>query len=209
MLLSSSPPLQNHPKTLKSTSFKPTYILPNSLSLSSSSSIHSSTTQFNHLSLVKTFTRTHLSFTIFDLFTSLPSLAADTVVSSTEPVSGKINLEAILVSIDDFFNRYPFFVATCTFIWLVVIPLTQQYLSKYKFISAIDAFKRLRDDSNAQLLDIRNTKTLVSLGSPNLKFLSKSVVQVQFTEGDEDGFVKNVLDNFADPANTVLCILDK
>ncbi|XP_031259052.1 rhodanese-like domain-containing protein 4A, chloroplastic isoform X1 [Pistacia vera] len=207
LLLSSSPPLQNHPRTLKSTSSKSTSILPNSLSLSSSST-HSSTTQINDLSLLKTLTKTHLSFTIVDLFTSLPCLAAETVVSSTEPASDKINLESILISIDDFFNRYPFFVATCTFIWLFVIPLTQQYLSKYKLVSAIDAFRKLRDDPNAQLLDIRNTKTLVSLGSPNLKSLSKSVVQVQFTEGDEDGFVKNVLDNFADPANTVLCIMD-
>lgn len=49
---------------------------------------------------------------------------------------------------------------------------------------------------------------MVSLGSPNLKSLKKSVVQVEFVEGDENGFLNNVLSNFADPINTVVCILD-
>lgn len=120
----------------------------------------------------------------------------------------KINLEAILVSIDDFFNRYPFFVAGCTFIWLVVIPLTQEYFRKYKFTYAIDAFRKLRDDPNVQLLDIREEKILRYLKSPNLKILNKSAVQVTFSEDDEDGFVKKVSAKFEDPANTVVCILD-
>ncbi|KAL8253102.1 hypothetical protein R6Q59_036795 [Mikania micrantha] len=123
--------------------------------------------------------------------------------------SGKIDLEAIVVSIDDFFNRYPFFVAGVVFIWLFVIPATQEYLRKYKFISAIDAFKKLKDDPNAQLLDIRDGKTLRVLGSPNLKLLNKNVVQVEFRDGDdEDDFVKKVKESFEDPANTTICILD-
>lgn len=138
----------------------------------------------------------------------LSCLASETTLP-TDPVSNKINIEAILVSIDDFFNRYPFFVAGVTFIWLVVIPLTEEYLQKYKFISAINAFKKLKEDPNAQLLDIRDAKSLGFLGSPNLRILNKSVVQVEFIEGDEEGFVKNTLKNFRDPANTTLCILDK
>lgn len=114
-----------------------------------------------------------------------------------------------MVSIDDFFNRYPFFVAGVTFIWLVVIPLTEEYLQKVKFISAIDAFRKLRDDLSVQLLDIRDEKSLRRLSSPNLKFLNKNVLQVEFCEGDEDGFVKKVLENFREPANTAICILDK
>lgn len=142
---------------------------------------------------------------------ALPCFASDSeqLVSSTEQVSDKINLEAILVSIDDFFNRNPFFVAGCTFIWLVVIPLTEGYFRKYKFISTIDAFRKLRDDPSAQLLDIRDEKTLKYMKSPNLKILNKSVCQVQFSEGDEDGFVMKVLENFKDAGNTLVCILDK
>lgn len=123
--------------------------------------------------------------------------------------SSKINLESILVSIDDFFNRYPFFVAGVVFIWLFVIPATQEYLRKYKDISALDAFKKLKDDPNAQLLDIRDNKTLRVLGSPNLKIFSKNAVQVEFRDGDDDGFAKKVKENFGDPANTTICILDK
>ncbi|XVE72648.1 hypothetical protein DITRI_Ditri11bG0054900 [Diplodiscus trichospermus] len=128
------------------------------------------------------------------------------VFPSSEP--GKVSLEAILVSIDEFFNKNPFFVAGCTFIWLVVVPLTKKYLSKCKFIAAIDAFRKLRDDPNAQLLDIREKKTLASLGSPNLNFLNKDTVQLQFTADDEEGFEKKVLEKFPNPANTVLCLLD-
>ncbi|KAF7153951.1 hypothetical protein RHSIM_Rhsim01G0247500 [Rhododendron simsii] len=104
--------------------------------------------------------------------------------------------------------RNPFFVAGVTFIWLVVIPLTEEYFQKYKFISAIDAFRKLRDDPSTQLLDIRNSKTVRSLGSPNLKIVGKAVAQVEFREGDEDGFVKMVLEKFPEPANSIICILD-
>lgn len=82
-------------------------------------------------------------------------------------------------------------------------------MRKYKFISAIDAFKKIRDDPNAQLLDIRDKKRLKYLRSPNLKILNKDVVQVEFSEGDEDGFVKKVSDKFGDMASTVVCVLDK
>lgn len=90
-----------------------------------------------------------------------------------------------------------------------MIPLTEEYFQKYKFISAINAFRKLRDDPITQLLDIRDSKTLRYLGSPNLKIVGKGVAQVEFREGDEDGFVKTVLEKFAEPAKTVICILDK
>lgn len=59
-----------------------------------------------------------------------------------------------------------------------------------------------------QLLDIREKKSLKYFGSPNLKLLNKSVVRVQFSEGEEDGFLKEVLQNFGDAASTAVCILD-
>lgn len=157
---------------------------------------------------LQTSLKPHLSFSLMTLFITFPCLASETV-ASTEQTLGKINLESILVSIDDFFNRNPLFVAGVTFVWLVVIPLTQEYLRKFKFISAINAFRKLRDDPNSQLLDIRDNKSLGYLGSPNLKILNKGVVQVYYSEGDEDGFVKKVLERFSDPANTTVCVLDK
>lgn len=137
----------------------------------------------------------------------LPSLAA----LESDQVSSKINLEAIVLSIDDFNNRNPFFVAGLTVIWLVIIPLTQEYLKKCKFVTAIDAFRKLRDVSSAQLLDIRNERSLMFIKSPNLKILNKDTVTVEFkgVDGEDEEFVKLVLKNFPNPAETVLCVLDK
>ncbi|XP_076917507.1 rhodanese-like domain-containing protein 4A, chloroplastic [Bidens hawaiensis] len=151
-----------------------------------------------------------LSTTLFTYLQFQFPLSSYSYSSQPDQLPAKIDLESILVSIDDFFNRYPFFVAGCAFIWLFVVPATQEYLRKYKFISAIDAFKKLKDDPNSQLLDIRDSKTLRVLGSPNLKYLNKNAVQVEFRAGDEDdeGFVKRVKESVKDPANTTLCILD-
>lgn len=153
------------------------------------------------------FLKSHLSIVSTGILSPLPSFASEAAAVSDD-ASSKINLEAIVVSIDEFFSRNPLFVAGIAFIWLVVIPLTQQYLSKAKFISAFDAFKKLRDDPNCQLLDIREKRSLDSLKSPNLKILNKVVVQVEFREGNEDALLKQVLENVSEPGNTVVCILD-
>ncbi|KAI3732819.1 hypothetical protein L1987_64028 [Smallanthus sonchifolius] len=100
----------------------------------------------------------------------------------------------------------PVFCSWGCFVWLFVIPVTQEYLRKYKFISAIDAFKKLKEDPDFQLLDIRDSKTLRVLGSPNLKFLNKNAMQVEFHDDEE--FVKKVKESFKDPASTTICILD-
>lgn len=127
---------------------------------------------------------------------------------ATEQISAKINLESVLVSVDDFFNRYPYFVASVAFVWLVVIPLTEEYLNKYKFISCIDAFRKLRDDPNTQLLDIRRKQTVAYLRTPNLKIFNKGAVNVEFVGGSEAEFVKEVLKSFQDPGSTIICVLD-
>ncbi|XP_056170581.1 rhodanese-like domain-containing protein 4A, chloroplastic [Syzygium oleosum] len=207
ILSSSSFPFLNHPKTLRPTSSK---LAP--LPLPSTS-----TPKNPHFFLLESrrpfprhLTRAHLCFPLFHLFGSLPSLAAEDVVSpAADQVSDRINLESIVVSIDDFFNRNPFFVAGCAFIWLVVVPVAEYYLRKYKYVSAIDAFRKLRDDPDAQLLDIRDRNSLAAMAPPGLKYMSKNVVQVQFDEGREDEFLKAVVASFEDPANTVICILDK
>ncbi|KNA21926.1 hypothetical protein SOVF_038790 [Spinacia oleracea] len=138
---------------------------------------------------------------------SYPSFASE-IADPSGRISARINLESILVSIDDFFNKYPYFVAGVTFIWLIALPLAEEYLKKYKYVTALTAFKKLRDDSSIQLLDIRDEKSLGFLGSPNLRMFKKDVVQVTFNESDEDGFLKKVLEKFADPSNTSVCIVD-
>ncbi|KZV52380.1 rhodanese-like domain-containing protein 4A, chloroplastic [Dorcoceras hygrometricum] len=106
------------------------------------------------------------------------------------------------------FHQVPFFVPSVLFIWLIAIPLVEEYLQKYKFVSAVNAFRKLQDDPSCQLLDIRDRKSLAYLNSPNLKFLNKSVLQVEFRLGDEDDFVKAVLKNFEEPANATVCVID-
>lgn len=161
--------------------------------------LFSKTSSFHELA------KTHLPFALTQLLlTPLPGFALE-----ADQASDKINLESILLSIDDFFNRYPFFVAGCTFIWLVGIPLIEYFFRKYKFVSAIDAFRKIRDDPNAQLLDIRDEKSLAFLGSPNLRILNKDVVQVVYSEEDEDGFVKKVKKSLGNGADTVVFVLDK
>ncbi|KAL8170265.1 hypothetical protein V2J09_022069 [Rumex salicifolius] len=196
LCLSSSPPLTTH---------RPTKTHLNSLHLRAALPTNSNS---NNL---KTPKKPPPNFTLIPLLTPLllsspplPSSASEL----TEQSPDKINLESIVVAMDDFTNRNPFFVAGVTFIWLVVIPLIKAYLRKYKFISAIDAFRKLRDDPCAQLLDIRDDKSLAFLATPNLKILNKESVQIRYSEADEDGFLKKVLGSFPNPPNTVLCIMD-
>jgi hypothetical protein len=91
----------------------------------------------------------------------------------------------------------------------VVIPLAQEYFSKYKAVGALDAFRKLRDVPEAQLLDIRRGKSVQFMPPPNLKLVEKNAVQVEFDEEDEKGFIREVLKRFPNPANTVVCVLDK
>ncbi|KAL0370940.1 UNVERIFIED_CONTAM: Rhodanese-like domain-containing protein 4A, chloroplastic [Sesamum angustifolium] len=69
-------------------------------------------------------------------------------------------------------------------------------------------FSKATGGPNSQLLDIRDSKSVAYLGSPNLKILNKSAVQVEFREGDEDGFLKRILETFWEPTNTTVCIID-
>ncbi|CAI9107259.1 OLC1v1006578C2 [Oldenlandia corymbosa var. corymbosa] len=230
-----SPPWrkQKYPRT-RNSSFKSIFCIPNSSSTCEAShflhsnSISSTPRQLHEtpqseipvcqssnldgghsfLHLNEIFVASHVSFFSMGFFFPLPCFALEGSSLPTEEVSNKINLEAIVVSIDDFFNKYPFFVAGVTFIWLFVIPLVKGYLRKYKFISAIDAFRKLRDDPTCQLLDIRDKKSLDFLNSPNLKILDKNALQVEFREGDEESFAKQVMGSFKEPGSTSLCILD-
>ncbi|XP_044358897.1 rhodanese-like domain-containing protein 4A, chloroplastic isoform X2 [Triticum aestivum] len=134
----------------------------------------------------------------------LPALAAEADGGG----GSKVSLESIVLAVDDFNNRNPFFVAGVVFVWLVVLPLAQEYFKKYKAVGALDAFRKLRDVPEAQLLDIRRGNSVRFMAPPNLRLVEKSAVQVEFHEEDEKGFLREVLARFPDPANTVVCVLD-
>jgi hypothetical protein len=59
------------------------------------------------------------------------------------------------------------------------------------------------------LLDIRQGKSVQFMAPPNLNIVDKTVMRVEFHEEDEEGFIEEVLARFPDPANTVVCVLDK
>ncbi|KAJ0248908.1 Rhodanese-like domain-containing protein 4A [Hirschfeldia incana] len=170
-------------------------------------------TPLNNISTsLQLLSKTHLSLTLSQTILCSPVLASTTqpfTSISDQSSTGRIDLESILITIDNFFNKYPFFVAGCTFIYLVVYPAVIFYLRKYKPISAVEAFRKLKSQADTQLLDIRDEKTLASLASPSLKFLGKSSAQVPYSgEDDESGFLKRVKGSFSDPENTVVCVLD-
>ncbi|KAK7295237.1 hypothetical protein RJT34_18142 [Clitoria ternatea] len=202
--------LSSYPLSTKT--LKPSPSIPSSPQLHLPSTNKTSFRTHSPNPLQNPLTKSFLSLATTHLFAPFSSLAIEDAAitpSVFDSDAGKINIESILVSIDNFLIEYPFFVAGCTFIWLVVIPLTQEYLSKCKFVPAIDAFRKLRDDPNSQLLDIRDRKNVKFLKSPNLKMLGKEVVQVEFTEeGNEDEFVKKALERFNDVPNTVVFVLD-
>lgn len=205
IVLSASPPLQTQFKTPQSTISALKSSIHTVKDLRLFKRIH--TSKVSPFQNPHTLSKTCLSLALCDLFIGLPSFAAETAAAS--PSSDKINLEEILVSIDDFFNRNPFFVSGCAFVWLIVIPVAEYYLKKYKYIFAIDAFRKLRDDPTVQLLDIRDAKAVAALESPSLNYMNKGVVQVEFDAANEAAFVKKVKESFKDPESTSICILDK
>ncbi|XP_037416819.1 rhodanese-like domain-containing protein 4A, chloroplastic [Triticum dicoccoides] len=126
----------------------------------------------------------------------LPALAAEADGGG----GSKVSLESIVLAVDDFNNRNPFFVAGVVFVWLVVLPLAQEYFKKYKAVGALDAFRKLRDVPEAQLLDVRRGSSVRFMAPPNLRLVEKSAVQVEFDEEDEKRFLGEVLARFPDPA---------
>ncbi|XP_078441157.1 rhodanese/Cell cycle control phosphatase superfamily protein isoform X2 [Wolffia australiana] len=150
------------------------------------------------------FLKAHVPVSVMSMICfPLASIAAE-----TEQVSSKISVESLLVSLDDFFARYPFVAAGVAVVWLVVIPLAQEYGKKYKYVPAVDAFVKLREDPSCQLIDIRKEQSRYSLNSPNLKSINKESVQIEFTEGQEEEFKKKVQNKLRDPSNTIVCVLD-
>ncbi|KAH9320237.1 hypothetical protein KI387_022006 [Taxus chinensis] len=94
---------------------------------------------------------------------------------------------------------------------LVGIPLVlTRLLSQPKTwgtTSAEDAYSKLGEDPQAQLLDIRTLEDIKEVGSPDIRKLKKRAVQISY--GDDASFLEKASVKFKDPANTTLYILDK
>lgn len=94
---------------------------------------------------------------------------------------------------------------------LVGVPLVlTRILSKPKTwgtTSAAEAYSKLGEDPEAQLLDIRTLEDIKEVGSPDIRKLKKKAVQITYE--NDASFLERVSAKFKDPANTILYILDK
>uniref|UniRef100_A0A7C8YQ58 Rhodanese domain-containing protein n=1 Tax=Opuntia streptacantha TaxID=393608 RepID=A0A7C8YQ58_OPUST len=75
--------------------------------------------------------------------------------------------------------------------------------------SAKNAYAKLADDPNAQLLDIRSLKELREVGTPDVRGLKKKPVSIVYKGEDKPGFLQKLSLRFKEPENTTLYILDK
>ncbi|XP_078177493.1 thylakoid rhodanese-like protein isoform X2 [Carex rostrata] len=91
---------------------------------------------------------------------------------------------------------------------LVVSQILQNPKS-FGVVSAKSAYSKLSEESEAQLLDIREGKDIKLVGRPDIKATKKKAVSVTYKGDDKQGFLKKIGLRFKDPENTTLFILDK
>lgn len=75
--------------------------------------------------------------------------------------------------------------------------------------SARNAYAKLGEDENAQLLDIRTPSQFRLVGTPDIRGLQKKPVCVMYKGEDKQGFLKKLALKFKEPEKTTLYILDK
>ncbi|PWA95971.1 thylakoid rhodanese [Artemisia annua] len=79
----------------------------------------------------------------------------------------------------------------------------------YGVASARVAYEKLGEDGDSQLVDIRGSGEIRSVGSPDIKAFKKKAISVAYNGDDKPGFLKKLGLKFKEPENTTLFILDK
>ncbi|XP_071725213.1 rhodanese-like domain-containing protein 4, chloroplastic [Rutidosis leptorrhynchoides] len=96
---------------------------------------------------------------------------------------------------------------------VLAVPLIVSQLLKqpkpFGIQSAKNAYAKLGEEANSQLLDIRGTKEIRLAGTPNIKGLGKKPVVVSYKSEDKNGFLNKLSLKFKQPEDTTLFILDK
>lgn len=95
----------------------------------------------------------------------------------------------------------------------VAVPLilTQVFggkTSKFGVETPGNAYGRLSEDPDTELVDIREKKEIRESGAPNLRSLKKKVASIVYNRDDKLGFLKKLGLKFKNPGNTTLIILD-
>eukprot|EP01018_Ginkgo_biloba_P003124 Gb_06683 [translate_table: standard] len=122
--------------------------------------------------------------------------------------SRNIDLEPAVNAVAAFLEKNPFFAFGVSLIWFIVIPVATDLVDKSnKWITAEEAYSRLRNELDSQLIDIRPPEDIIDVGSPDLESFNKRALQLSYL-GDDDEFLQKLLDE-VDPAKTTLYICDK
>ncbi|GAB4844581.1 Rhodanese-like domain-containing protein 4, chloroplastic [Ancistrocladus abbreviatus] len=125
--------------------------------------------------------------------------------------AGDFDARSVVDSIVNFGAENPVVIAG-GFAVLAVPLILSQVLGKakpYGVESAKNAYAKLADDADAQLLDIRSPKEFREVGSPDIRGLRKKPVSIVYKSEDKPGFLRRLSLRFREPENTTLFILDK
>lgn len=118
---------------------------------------------------------------------------------------------AILDTLTNFIVENPAVIAGGAAILVVPLILSQFFgdSKPWGIETAKNAYAKLAEDANAQLVDIRPLSDLRQVGTPDIKSLSKKSVPIVYNGEDKPGFLKKLALKFKEPENTTLFILDK
>jgi chitinase domain-containing protein 1 len=125
--------------------------------------------------------------------------------------AGDFDASGVLDSVISFGTQNPAVIAGGAAILVVPLVLSQLLgkLKAWGVESAKNAYAKIGDDANAQLLDIRAPVELRQVGSPDIRGLGKKPVSIVYKAEDKPGFLKKLSSKFKEPENTTLFILDK
>ncbi|GMY23849.1 rhodanese-like domain-containing protein 4, chloroplastic isoform X2 [Fagus crenata] len=125
--------------------------------------------------------------------------------------AGDFDASGVLDSVISFGTQNPAVIAGGAAILVVPLVLSQLLgkLKAWGVESAKNAYAKIGDDANAQLLDIRAPVEFRQVGSPDIRGLGKKPVSIVYTAEDKPGFLKKLSSKFKEPENTTLFILDK
>ncbi|KAK7857725.1 rhodanese-like domain-containing protein 4 [Quercus suber] len=125
--------------------------------------------------------------------------------------SGDFDASGVLDSVISFGTENPVVIAGGATILAVSLVLSQllKQPKPWGVESAKNAYAKIGEEANAQLLDIRAPVEFRKVGSPDIRGLRKKPVSIVYKGEDKPGFLKKLSSKFKEPENTTLFILDK
>ncbi|KAL0008465.1 hypothetical protein SO802_009967 [Lithocarpus litseifolius] len=125
--------------------------------------------------------------------------------------SGDFDASGVLDSVIRFGTENPVVIAGGATLLAVSLVLSQilKQPKPWGVESAKNAYAKIGEEANAQLLDIRAPVEFRQVGCPDIRGLRKKPVSIVYKGEDKPGFLKKLSSKFKEPENTTLFILDK